>query len=566
MALGPELVFVQARDIYDEFARNHVRRVDARDLWLSLSFSRDRVLLFSWNAENYGVCSVSPHEIRALSDASSARPPISDAVKSHIVGAELTGAVSLNRDRILRIGFRRAIGAGFFQSRYLLFEASGRYSNIMILDEDYVVIEAAKHIYPDSNRYRSIIPGSRYTPPPSVGRVALDDFDPLSEDALEAASSVRGAGKPLISAIKAHCAGDMRNMNVILGGLDFFKTCEGRAIFQVIENYVTLYPILLGGAKALDVSNSLDAARITVTAPLLDGRVRSAKRKISSRLEEMSRANEKRIGEYERLCSDEGEIARLKLHGSLILANAWAIPPRSAEVVLSEWTEDGETPHKITLDPKRDASQNAEALFAKYKRKKSALARIRALLPSLYLKRDELSEQSALLECHTDISTIFMMLEEIAPESAHMPKPKHGRESSAAAPPHKRFEFPWANAVIFCGLSAKGNHYVAFRLARGEDIWLHVKDMPGAHVILHFNSKPDCNDDQYAQMLDIAASCAVYHSKGRDGGRVGVDYTERKHVRAIPGGGMGHVTYKEFRTISADASSWLEAIGDWTKE
>ncbi|MDR1471989.1 MAG: NFACT family protein [Synergistaceae bacterium] len=558
MALGPELVFMQARDISREFAKNKVRRVDARDDWLCLSFSRDRALCFSWNAENYGACGISPQEIRSLSDASPARPTICDAVKSHVVGAELAGASSLNRDRVLSIEFRRAIGAGFHQTRRLLFEPSGRYSNLMLLDEEGVVIEAAKHIYPDSNRYRSVMPGLRYSPPPVVKGVPLDSFDPSSEGALRELDSLRGVGKPLISAVKAHCGTrDARDSDEALRGLEFLKTGEGEAIFQVIGGYVTLYPILLDSAKAIMARDSLEAARIAVVAPMVEGRLMAARRKIAARIGEMSRANDRKIEAYERLGDGEGEIARLKLHGSLILANAWAIEPRSKEATLSEWTESGEVRHRIALDPERDAPRNAEALFAKYKRKKSALERARAILPSLCLRRDELDEQLALLECHTDMATLSKMWEEIAPEGARTPRFK---SSGAVSPPHARYEFPFAGAVVFCGLSAKGNHYVTFRLAQGDDMWLHVKDMPGAHVILRFNERMAPGDERRPRMLNIAAACAVYHSGGRAGGRALVDCAERKHVRPISGGGLARVTYREFRTISADASAWIDEV------
>jgi predicted ribosome quality control (RQC) complex YloA/Tae2 family protein len=564
MPLGPELVFAQAMDISREFSQNKVRRVDARDSWLSLSFSRDRALYFSWNAEFYGVCSASPHEIRSMSAVPGARPTIYDAVKSHIVGAELTIAEALNRDRVLRIEFRRAIGAGIHQTRYLLFEPSGRYSNIMVLDGDGVVIEAAKHIYPDSNRYRSVIPGSRYVPPPVVAGVSLDSFDPSAADALIAIDSLRGVGKPLISAIKASCAKakDAASSGEILSGLSLLKTGEARgraAIFQAIGNYVTLYPIPLDGAAALSASRSLDAARITVITPNIESRIESARRRIAARIGDLSRANGRKIEEYEKLSSGEGETARLKLYGTLILSNAWAIPPRSKEVTLSEWTPDGEVRHSIALDPERDAPRNAEAMFAKYKRRKSALERARALLPSLYAERDELNEQSVLLECHTDMAAISMMLEELSPISPDRSRGARNKPAEAPSPPHRRVEFPMSDAVIFCGLSAKGNHYVTFRLARGDDIWLHVKDAPGAHVILRFNSR--AGSSAYERMLGVAASCAVYHSRIRSGGRALVDYTERKRVRPIPGGGVARVTYKEFRTISADASLWLDETG-----
>ncbi|MDR1508590.1 MAG: hypothetical protein LBS53_03025, partial [Synergistaceae bacterium] len=92
MAFGPELVFFQAVDISREFAQQKVRRADAGDFWIVLTFSRDRSLLFSWHPESYGVCRVTPDEIREFEGAASFRPPILDAIRSHLVGADLRAA------------------------------------------------------------------------------------------------------------------------------------------------------------------------------------------------------------------------------------------------------------------------------------------------------------------------------------------------------------------------------------------------------------------------------------------------------------------------------------------
>ena len=85
---------------------------------------------------------------------------------------------------------------------------------------------------------------------------------------------------------------------------------------------------------------------------------------------------------------------------------------------MSEWTDAGEVSHTIALDPKKDAPQNAELYFAKYKKKRAAVLRAKKILPGLYLEKDELAEQSALLDCGTDALTISMMLDELLSASS----------------------------------------------------------------------------------------------------------------------------------------------------
>ncbi|RIK47263.1 MAG: hypothetical protein DCC58_00535 [Chloroflexi bacterium] len=82
-----------------------------------------------------------------------------------------------------------------------------------------------------------------------------------------------------------------------------------------------------------------------------------------------------------------------------------------------------------------------------------------------------------------------------------------------------------------------------FDLANPGDLWLHARNMPGAHVILRWNGPDD------AGVLTRAASLAAWYSDGRGSTTVPVDVTERRFVRKIRGGGPGLVTYRNERTL-----------------
>jgi predicted ribosome quality control (RQC) complex YloA/Tae2 family protein len=475
------------------------------------------------------------------------------AVKAHLVGAEPLGTTVLNRDRVAVIEFRRALGAGIRQTRRLIFEASGRYSNLILLGDDGLIIEVAKHIHPDTNRYRSIIPGHPYVPPPLFKGIPQENFRGSVDDL----DGLAGLGRPLINAIKESHAGPDGLSPIELAYITKNSADMGGMIYQKLGRYVTLYPTLLEGASPVRASSALDAARECVILPLLDRHSERARKKIQTRLAQLARTNTRKIAESEALLGDESIAERLMRCGRLILANSWMIPPRASEAELPEWTEGGETTLRVELDSNLDAPRNAERYFAKYKKRRAAAERAKKILPNLYLERDELLDQTALLECHTDALTILMMMDELSPRHE---KANGKKSKQRVQPPHKRYEFEWANAVIFIGLSASGNHYVTFRLAGGSDMWLHAQNVPGAHVILRFMSKPD--ERTYGRMLEIAASAAAYHSRAKESGWVRVDCAERKHVRAITGAGLAQVTYKEFSTINADSALWFSPRED----
>ena len=551
MALGPELVSSLTAEVSREFVRNRVRRAHAGDSWLALSFSRDRILLFSWDSEAYGVCRALPDEIRRLEGVSASRPPVLDAVRSHIVGADLLNITQINRDRVFDLAFRREIGAGFFQERRLIFEACGRYSNMIILDGEGAVVEAAKHISPEENRHRFILPGSVYVPPAAIGELSLDDLDISREIDASLLCGLRGIGKPMIEVIQTMTRSD------ILSLLTCLKN-RSECIYQIFPagNYVTFADKPLPQARVLDSRDALSAARAAVVCPLLGLKTAGYRKKIASLLKKSERANDKKIREYETLASGWDEIERLMSEGRMILDNARAIPRRASSAVLTEWTVDGPAERVVFLDPERDASGNAEMRFIKYRRKKAAFESAAAILPKLYEKRGELREQRVLLDCNDDWNALAMMLAELGKPSGIRKQPGKSKGTPGITAPHKRVEFKEDEAVIFFGLSAKGNRYVTFKLAKADDMWLHAQDIPGAHVLLRFGAKPD--EGTLSRMIATAASCAAFYSGGRDSGNIKVDYTERRHVRSIQGEGIANVTYKEFRTITADPSVWRD--------
>jgi predicted ribosome quality control (RQC) complex YloA/Tae2 family protein len=93
--------------------------------------------------------------------------------------------------------------------------------------------------------------------------------------------------------------------------------------------------------------------------------------------------------------------------------------------------------------------------------------------------------------------------------------------------------------VIWVGRNARRNDEVTFVKGKPEDLWLHARGVPGAHVIVKSSGRP------------VAASVAAYYSASRGEGHVSVDATERCHVRKIKGGKAGMVTYRNESVIEA---------------
>ena len=101
--------------------------------------------------------------------------------------------------------------------------------------------------------------------------------------------------------------------------------------------------------------------------------------------------------------------------------------------------------------------------------------------------------------------------------------------------------------TILIGKNSRQNEEVTFHQATSNDIWLHARGVPGAHVIVKAAGR-----DIPHSTIEEAASLAAYYSQARGSTSVPVDYTLQRHIRHMKGGGPGMVIYERERTLYAN--------------
>jgi predicted ribosome quality control (RQC) complex YloA/Tae2 family protein len=100
--------------------------------------------------------------------------------------------------------------------------------------------------------------------------------------------------------------------------------------------------------------------------------------------------------------------------------------------------------------------------------------------------------------------------------------------------------------VALVGKNSRQNEEVTFHQAASNDLWLHARGVPGAHVIIKSGGRPVSE-----AAIGEAAALAAYYSQSRAAGTVPVDVTEQRYVRHMKGGGPGMVIYEREYTLHA---------------
>lgn len=85
---------------------------------------------------------------------------------------------------------------------------------------------------------------------------------------------------------------------------------------------------------------------------------------------------------------------------------------------------------------------------------------------------------------------------------------------------------------------------MTLRLANNNDIWLHIKDIPG----LHITPVADGRASTESALLDTA-HFAVVHSGGESSLQVPVDYIQVCHMHKPIGVKPGMVTYGDYHIM-----------------
>ncbi len=94
---------------------------------------------------------------------------------------------------------------------------------------------------------------------------------------------------------------------------------------------------------------------------------------------------------------------------------------------------------------------------------------------------------------------------------------------------HGRVYFSRDGFPLLVGRTRDENLELTFKIAKGNDLWMHVRGKPGAHLVIPV---PSGKSVPLETLLD-AAQLVIFHSGGKNWGKTEVDYTFKKYVKRI---------------------------------
>lgn len=230
---------------------------------------------------------------------------------------------------------------------------------------------------------------------------------------------------------------------------------------------------------------------------------------------------------------------KFKIMGDLVNANIYRLEKGMTKCVLDDFYT-GEK-REIKLDARLTPPQNAQKYYNEYRKLDTAEKKLTSLIESgsaelLYL--DSVLDSLARAETDRELSEIRRELVEQGYIRGELRKSPERKLSEPL-----RFRSS-DGFEILVGKNNRQNDVLTLKTAKATDIWLHTKDIAGSHVIIRANGQTPPE-----RTILEAAQIAAYHSKGRSGSGVPVDYVPVKFVKKPAGAKPGMVIFTNNRTL-----------------
>ncbi len=247
----------------------------------------------------------------------------------------------------------------------------------------------------------------------------------------------------------------------------------------------------------------------------------------------------RKVKKLQQQLQDAATADQYRICGEILTTYLSKLTPGMKEIELPNFYDDNK-PLKIKLAPELSPSRNAQKYFTKYNKLKTSVEYVKE---QLKLTNDEIKyfeniENQIKLAAPADIQEIKLELQ----EQGYIKKKKSGkkqRKVKVSAPE----EFHTSDGtMVLVGKNNLQNDRLSFKIANKNEIWLHVKDIPGSHVVIR-STNP--SEDTILE----AAQLAAYFSKGRDSDNVPVDYLPVKRLHKPNGAKPGFVIFTGQKTL-----------------
>lgn len=525
----------------------------------------NKKLLVSSRANSPRIC-FTEHSIE-----NPATPPmLCMLLRKRLGGAKLVDVRQIELERIMFLDFIATNELGDKVKLTLCVEIMGKYSNIILIDENDNIVDALKRVDFTMSTQRLVLPNIKYELPPKQDKLCILECSgrDIVEKAINTPAEMR-LSKALLSAMQGVSPIITRELEYMVG-VDSNRELTVIDKLKLIEKVDKLKEYIVSGEKSptmmikpegkpfdisfMDIMQYGEMAskkRFLDFSTLFDSfyyeRDKAERMKVKGQdlLRLCSNIQDKlcrKIAVQEKELKDSLNRDKLRKKGDLLQANMYKMVRGQSFIDVEDYYDNNKIV-RIKLSPTLNPSQNVQKYYKDYRRAKT---REEMLTVQIAKAKAELQYISAVQESLGRAESereLTEIRQELVDEGYLKNRNPKGRNKALKLLPPKEYTSS-DGFTIYVGRNNKQNDKLTLKTARNYDMWLHTKDIPGSHVIIVSDNR-EITDTAILE----AASLAAYNSKAKESDNVPVDYTIVKNVSKPSGAKPGMVIYVNNKTV-----------------
>lgn len=478
-------------------------------------------------------------------------------LRKYLSGARFVSSRHIEGERIMILSFTATSEMGDPVSIDVAVELMGRYANIVLISQQGKIIDAMKRVDADASSVRQLLPGLMYQLPPNRENPKLVQE---SQQVLEKVFAFHGtisqafmkscqgigpviareiASRAQLETQYADALSPIEQMQLITATgkvLEYYHHPDFTVVFDT-ENKPSEFSFMpLVQYQGLlqkhypDLNTLLDhyyaqkdkAERLRQKGKDLHKLVQNL----------MERAVRKQAARTQELASSIDN-EKYRIYGELLTANLYLLEKGMSTVEVLNYYDNSTV--KIPLDPKLTGNQNAQKYYKEYKKRQTAVKMLSGLIKQSEIEQDYLNSIAYAISMAQGEQELMAIRSEL--HSAGYLKYYKNREKKQKPQDFIRY-YSSDGFLILVGRNNLQNDKLTLKTARGKDLWFHVKNAPGSHVVVMSEGA-----DIPLATQNEAAMLAVHHSSLKDSSKVAVDYTFVKNIKKTSDLKPGMVIY-----------------------
>ena len=537
---------------------------------------------------------VSTHSVHARTHLIE-RPPkgqsrshFADFLMKHVLRGKLTAVEQVGLDRVLKLTIAPKSDILETSPKSIIAEFMGKHSNIILIDEESGnILESIKHIDETMSRYREVLPGLTYTPPPQQDKwhplkLDRDAFVSLLENRKVGwrflFNQIDGLSPTLAKEIIAR-AGDSATPTNLWEAYQQVVTCfqldrnrpqvlieaDNSAQQLQSEDKPNSHARLGEGDKVVAVSalklvqfpnirsrlfeTMSEALSAYYDAVTRDEAMQSERNMLCQVLDKMSAALDRKQVSLRQDLANAEQAEDYRIKGELLTANLHHVQRGQTAIQVQNYYSPDLSALSIELDPQLSPSENAQQYFRRYTKAKRGVSVIYQLIADNGAEQEVLQVYASEVEEAKGLKELRTIRSEFVKKGWIQENKRHSKQTESAGA-FRKYTSP-DGFQIYVGRNSKENDLLLRRVASSRDMWLHTKQIHGSHVVIR---NPENKPGIPMPTLLKAAQIAAFFSKAQHSSYVPVDYTWFRYVVKPKGTAPGFVNYTHEKTLHVEPS------------